>query len=57
MLCDDLQRWDGRGVWGWMRQAQEGGDICVHIADSYCCTTETNTTLQSNYSPIKKKIG
>ena len=21
------------------------GDICVHIADSLCCTAETNTTL------------
>ena len=36
-----------RGV-GWGRggrEAQEGGDICIHIADSYCCTAETNTTL------------
>ena len=21
------------------------GDICIHIADSLCCTAETNTTL------------
>ena len=34
---------------------QEGGDICIHIADSFCCSAETNTTLQSNYIPIKKK--
>ena len=27
------------------REAQEGGDICIHIADSLCCTAETNTTL------------
>ena len=27
------------------REAQEGGDICIHIADSLCCTVETNTTL------------
>ena len=26
-----------------------------HIADSLCCTAETNTTLLSNYTPIKKK--
>ena len=26
----------------------------IHIADSLCCTAETNTTLQSNYTPIKK---
>ena len=23
------------------------------MGDSYCCTEETNTTLESNYSPIK----
>ena len=28
-------------------------DICIHIADSLCYTAETNTTLQSNYTPIK----
>ena len=27
------------------REAQEGGDTCVHTADSHCCTVETNTTL------------
>ena len=26
------------------REDQEGGDICIHIADSWCCTAETNTT-------------
>ena len=38
MLCDDLDGWGGR-------VAQEGGDICIHIADSLRCTAETNTTL------------
>ena len=41
------------------RDVQEGGDICIHIPDSFCGTAETNTTLQSNYTPlkiIKKKI-
>ena len=23
------------------REAQEGGDICIHIADSLCCIAET----------------
>ena len=41
MLCVDLEGWDGGGEWG----AQEGGDICIHIADSLCCTAETNITL------------
>ena len=27
------------------REVQEGGDICIHIADSLCYTAETNTTL------------
>ena len=39
MLCDDLDGWDGG------REVQEGGDICIHIADSLHCTAETNTTL------------
>ena len=40
VLCDDLVGWD-----------LEGGDVHIHIADSLCCTAETNTTLQSNYTP------
>ena len=35
------------------KEIQERGDICIHIADSFCCTVETNTILQSNYTPIK----
>ena len=41
VLCDDLDGWDG----GAGREVQEGGDIGVHVADSLCCTAETNTTL------------
>ena len=37
------------------KEVQEGGDICTDVADSLCCAAETNTTLQSNYSPILKK--
>ena len=33
----------------------EGGDICIFIADSLCCTAETDTTLYNNYPPIKNK--
>ena len=47
----------GWGVGG--REAQEGGDICIHTAinNSLCCIAETNTTLLSNYTPaaLKKK--
>ena len=27
--------------------------MCICITDSLCCTPETNTTLQINYTPIK----
>ena len=39
VLCDNLDGWDGG------REAQEGGNICMHIADSLHCTAETNPTL------------
>ena len=29
--------------------------MSVHIADPLCCAGETSTTLQSNYTPIKRK--
>ena len=42
MFCDDLEGWDG----GWVgKEVQEGGVICIHIADSHCCMAETSTTL------------
>ena len=40
-------RWVRWG-WGGGREAQEGGVLCIHIADSLCYTEETNTTLYSN---------
>ena len=42
MLCDDLDGWDG-DTGG--KEIQEGGDTCKHIADSSCCTAETDTAL------------
>ena len=42
--------------WGCWKEAQEGGDICVPMAGSCCCTSETSTTLWSNYPPIKSKL-
>ena len=27
------------------KEIQKRGHICIHIADSFCCTAETNTTL------------
>ena len=39
MLCDGLVAWDGG------RELQEGGDVCMHMADSLRCAADTNTTL------------
>ena len=40
---------------GWERDPREREVICIRIADSLCCIAEVNTTLQSNYMPIKKR--
>ena len=53
MLYDDLGGWDESGWSG--RKDQEGGDICIHMADSLPCTAETHITVQSSYTPIKKE--
>ena len=46
MLCKDLTGWDG-GEGDGGREAPEGGDICMHVASSLCCTTETNTNYKA----------
>ena len=39
---DNLERWE----WvGGVREVQEGGDVCIPMADSHYCMAETNTTL------------
>ena len=42
LLCDNLEGWD---VVGGGREVQEGGDICIPVADSCWCMAETNTIL------------
>ena len=42
MFCDDLEGWDERNR---RKVQEEGGDICIHIADSLHCSAETHTTL------------
>ena len=32
--------------WEKRREAQDGGDICIIMADSFHCMAETKTTLQ-----------
>ena len=41
VLCDDLEGQDREEG----REAQEGGDMCMHMADSFCYATETNAVL------------
>ena len=36
-LCDDLEGWDEGG-----ERKPKRKNICVHVADSLCCTAETN---------------
>ena len=45
VLCGDLNG----------KEIQKRGDMCIHIADSFHCTVETNTTLLNNYTSIWKK--
>ena len=47
MLCDHLEGWEGNAGGRGCR------DVCMHIADSLCCTMEANTALWSNCTPIK----
>ena len=37
----------GQGIAGRLKMG--GGGVCIHIADSHCCTAETNTALLSSY--------
>ena len=44
------------GGWGWSgREAQQGEDVCIHIADSLHCTAKTNNTVKQLYSNKKEK--
>ena len=49
-----MTQMDRMGVGG--KKAREGGDICIYIADSCCCTAETNIILKSNSKPVKNKF-
>ena len=44
--------WDGEGGG---REIQNGGDICISMADACKGLTENNKIMQSNY-PSRKKI-
>ena len=36
-----------------MQEGREMGTYCICITDSLCYKAETNTTMESNYTPIK----
>ena len=38
------------------KEIQKRGDICTHIAGSFFCAAETNTTLSSSYAPVKLNL-
>ena len=40
---------DGRGIWGRM-------DTCIHMAESFCCSSETIISLLIGYTPIQNKV-
>ena len=50
MICDDLEGWNVEGGGRLMV-----GDVYILIADSLCCTAETNTILQNDYTPVKER--
>ena len=50
-LSNNLEGWDWQGDG---RDAQEGADMGVPMADSYWCLTENNKILWSKYPSIKK---
>ena len=55
MLCDNLEGWDGVGGG---KEVQEGGNICIPMADSCRYMAETITLLSSNHPTItEKKLG
>ena len=40
-------------VWGGVGGRLERGNICTHMADSHCCTAETNATLTAIIIQLK----
>lgn len=42
--------------WGDGREAQERDDVCKIMTDLVVVWQKTNTTLERNFPPIKKKL-
>ena len=52
-ICDNLEGWEGAGGG---RGVQEGGDMCIPMADSCWCMAKAIRILKSNYPTIKNRI-
>ena len=52
-ICDNLEGWEGEGGGRWV---QEGGDMCIPMADSCWCMAKTIRILNSNYPTTKNRI-
>ena len=52
-LCDNLEGWDGERDG---REAQEGGDICIPMADSYWGLAETTQFYKAIILQFKNKF-
>ena len=53
MLCDDLEVWDGE-MCG--KEAWEGGNICIFMADMHCCTQKPAQHCTAIILQFKKKF-
>ena len=51
MLCDDLEGWDEAGG----RETQKGGDMCIHIADSFIAQQKLTQHCKQLHSNLKSK--
>ena len=51
-LCNNLEGWERAGG---VRDAQEGGDMCIPVANSCLCMLEIKPVLSGNYPLVKNK--
>ena len=51
VLCDNLEGWDGVGGG---REVQEGGDMCIPMADSCWCMAEMKLKISNFLKRIWK---
>ena len=52
-LCNNLEGWDGERDG---KEIQEGGDVCIPMADSYWCLAETAQFCKAVILQLKNKF-